>query len=109
MPVYRSIQQVKLFLLVMNPMMGRAEDGEIAAISDDYDRLVSFYNASLLAEPVRTPDNYLHFFREDTPLYWFNKVNTLEPNADTFFGHGIRTTWETTEDVPNIQSRFHWI
>lgn len=40
MPEYRSIQQVKLFLLVMNPMMGRAEDGEIAAISDDYDRLV---------------------------------------------------------------------
>lgn len=109
MPEYRSIQQVKLFLLVMNPMMGRAEDGEIVAISDDYNRLTSFYQSALMNEPVRSADNFLHFFSEESPLYWFNTINSLEPDADTIFGHGIHTAWQNVDDLPNIQSRYIWV
>ena len=45
----RTTQEVRIYVLVLNTF-GAAETGEILAVSDDYNRLVDWYNQQINPE-----------------------------------------------------------
>ena len=94
----RSITQVRIYRLILNPMAGRCEDGTIVAISGDYNRLVSWYEEQKAPEPYRDADGWYRTFTEGSPLHWYNPANTLDLNCPDHWVHGITDEW-VNEDV----------
>ena len=87
----RTITQVRIYKLILNPMAGCAETAEIVAISTDYNKLVDWYRSQLAAEPRREDTWYKVFI--PGPLEWYNPVKSLELNNLGHFGHGIADEW----------------
>lgn len=94
----RSVTQVRIYKLILNPMAGRCEAGEIVAISGDYNRLVSWYEEQKLPTPYRDDGGWYRTFAEGSPLHWYNPADSLELNYPDYFGHGITDEW-INEDV----------
>lgn len=57
----RQITQGHIYFIVLNNMYAPAENKEIVAMSDDVDRLISFYQANLLPADQR--------FRDESGMY----------------------------------------
>ena len=93
----RQITQVKIYILVLNNMYDRCEDGNIVAISSEYENLIKYYNDNLLTDPIRDNEGYLHSFKEGG-LYFYNPCYSLEVGSVDSFGHGIHFEW-CTEDI----------
>lgn len=93
----RQITQVKIYVLVLNNMYGRCEEGDIVAISPEYENLIKYYNDNLLTVPIRDDEGYLHSFKEGD-LYFYNHCDSLEVEYNDLFGHGIHFEW-CTEDI----------
>ena len=94
----RTITQVRIYKLILNPMAGRCEDGEIVAISGDYNRLVRWCEEQKAPTPYRDDDGWYRTFADGTPLHWYNPADTLELNCPDHWGHGITDEW-VKEDV----------
>ena len=60
------------WVLVSNPVYGRAEDYSYIALFDTKELLEAYYQASLLPEP-KSCGRYHRSFRSDSLLYDFNK------------------------------------
>lgn len=104
----RSIQEVRIYILVLNPINGAAEDGSIVAISDDYSRLVGWYQDRFASEQWK--DGSWHkTFTKDSPLEWYNPCYSLELNDAQPFGHGIHDEWISTEDLYEIRNRYLYV
>ena len=105
----RSITQVRIYKLILNPMAGRCEDGTIVAISGDYNRLVSWYEEQKAPTPYRDDSGWYRTFAEDSPLHWYNPADTLELNCPDHWGHGITDEWVYEDVWHNVRSsgRFH--
>lgn len=103
MPETRTIEQVKIYYLVLNPMTDRAEACMIAAFSDDKERLMQWYN-SLKVEGYND-GRYGKIFKKDSPLEWFNPMDN-EDGTLGFFGHGLQSEWVDVEEVLEIQCRY---
>ena len=93
----RTITQVKVYKLILNHMGGYAENGEIVAVSDDYDKLVAWYHDQFAGACWRD-GRFLKTFKEGSPLEWFNPADDLTLNSLGLFGHGISYEW-VNEDV----------
>lgn len=89
----RSVTQVRIYKLILNPMAGRCEDGAIVALSGNYNRLVSWYEEQKAPQPYRDDDGWYRTFAEDSPLHWYNPADTLELNHPDHWGHGITDVW----------------
>ena len=107
---YRTINQIKLYVLVLNTF-GEAESGSIAAVSTDYDALVKKYNEDLLPSDERFRDGagFLHSFREGSPFFNLNPCWSLEVDKVDCFGHGIHTEWVNEENIARIQNEYYFI
>lgn len=106
---YRTIEQVRLYVLVLNTF-GRVEDGAVAAVSADYNKLVNFYMSQLLAPEDRYRDNsgmYISF--KDGPLRNFNPCFSLELNNTGVFGHGIHDEWIPVTSFPSVRTRYYMV
>ncbi len=100
----RTINQVKLYILTMNPMTGRTEDGQITAISYSKQALIDFYNRESV-------ENYMDrtwskSFRKGSLLEWFNPLYSFDIGH---YGHGIKGTWMDTDSVENIRGLYYWV
>ena len=107
----RTITQVRIYKLMLNPMPARAEAREIAAVSTDYDKLVEWYHAQKAAEPYRE-DGWYRVFKPDSPLAWYNQADSLELNdTNSLFGHGIYDEWVNEDVYHEVRrsGRFHHI
>ena len=107
--VTRTINEVKLYALVLNPMQApKIEYGEVVAVSLDYDRLVEWYNSQKAPEMWRD-GRFGKTFAKGSPLEWYNSANSLEPDDTQPFGHGINTHWVREENLSRIISKYTFI
>lgn len=96
----RTITQVRVYKLILNPMTANAEAGEIVAISTDYQKLVDWYESQKAPEMWRD-GRWNKTFAEGSPLEWYNPDN-IELNAPSCFGQGIRDEWVKEETYLGI-------
>jgi hypothetical protein len=101
----RTITQVKIYYLIMNPVTDRAESGVINVMSLEKDRLVSFYNNEFV-EPYKD-DRFHKVFRQGGLLEWYNRLSSLE--GLDHFGHGLKEEWIDLDDLENIKNQYKFI
>lgn len=94
----RSVNQVRIYKLILNHIADRAESATIVAISGNYDRLVSWYMEQKAPTPYRDDGGWYRTFADESPLHWFNPADSLELNCPNHWGHGITDEW-VNEDV----------
>jgi hypothetical protein len=110
----RTIQQVLIHKLVMNPMRGNTENSQLVAWSDDKDKLVNFYNNEKVESYTNegSPSFECHgdshkwykSFKLGGILEWYNPIDSFEhPNR---YGQGIQQEWVDLEILPNISVGF---
>ena len=105
----RGITQVRLYVLCMNHTADCAESNRIVAVSDDYYKLVDYYNSQYTGVMIKNEYGHHVFFREDSPLRFYNKLQTLNLNELDMFGHGIKDEWVDLSELDSIKTRFDWI
>ena len=101
----RTIQQVKVYYLIMNPVTDRAESGKITMMSTNRDSLITAYENERVE--VYDDGNFRKVFKLGGPLEWFNPVWTFD-GRDTF-GHGLSEDWVDMENLNNIQSKYYFV
>lgn len=104
----RTIQQCRLYVLVLNKMTRSAESGEIVAVSDDYHKLVEWYNSQFSEIPYNE-DGWYKEFKKDSPLEWYNPVNNIGLNMTGYWVHGIHDEWIDIEELSLIQAKWFWV
>ena len=104
----RTVQEGRIYILVLNPIDGAAEDGSIVAISDDYNRIVGWYQDQFASEQWKDGSWYKTFTR-DSPLEWYNPCYSLELNDIQPFGHGIHDKWILLDDLYIVSSRYLFV
>ena len=103
----RHIMQARIYVLVLNTF-GAAEEGEIVAVSDDYNRLVSWYNDQFAQEGYRE-DGWYKTFKKGSPIEYNNPCATTALNETRPFGHGIHDEWVKFDDLDGIRNHFNWV
>lgn len=103
----RIVVEVRLFVLVLNTF-GRAEEGRIVAISDDYDRLVDWYLNQFAEDPYRD-EGFYKTFKKGSLIEYNNPCRSLELNDIRPFGHGIHDEWVSQDTFVEIQSNFNFV
>ena len=102
----RIIEQVKVYILWMNPMTGRAESRRIAAISCNKQKLIDFYHAEE-AEQSYQDGEWDKAFKQGSVLEWFNPLyNEAYFDGLDHFGHGICEEWI---EVGTIRNDLHMV
>lgn len=108
----RDVTEVRLFALIMNNVHDRAEGCELVAVSDDYQKLVNWYNSQKAEKPYRSEyDNNMYYkvFKEGSELEYFNPLFSLGLNEMSPFGQGIKDEWVNIEQLSSIRSRLLFI
>lgn len=105
----RQITEAHIYVLVLNTFE-HAEERTIAAVSDDYQKLVDFYNSQLLSsnDQFRDELGFFHSFKEG-PLHNLNPCHSLKLNDNASFGHGIHDEWVNVCNLDRIRSQYYWI
>lgn len=106
----RQITQVKIYKLVLNPMRGNTENASMVAIAYDKSRLLNWYEEQRATEAFvevgsgsfechGDTHNWHKTFKKDSPLEWFNPMDSEQPNH---YGHGIQEEWTTEEAIQHF-------
>jgi hypothetical protein len=101
----RTIEQTKIYYLVMNPVTDRAESGRVAMMSYDRDKLISTYQSERVES--YSDDRFRKSFRQGGPLEWYNLLWNMEQTDS--FGHGLHTDWVDSENVETLIKKYHFI
>lgn len=106
----RTITQVLIFKLVMNPMRGNTENSHLVAWSDDKEKLIEFYNNEKVTPYIDngTPSfechgdshNWYKSFKNGSPLEWYNPIDDFD--TENRYGQGIIEEWVDENILPNI-------
>lgn len=99
----RTITQVRMYKLILNPMTDRCEASALVAMSDDYNRLVSWYMDQLADVPWRDGDWY-KTFKSGSSIEWCNPCHSLELNYADLYGHGISEEWVSMDVYNNVRN-----
>jgi len=102
----RLLEQVKIYLLVMQPMTGNSENTSLEAISFERQKLIDWHNQQKVElYEDDGPDIfeggtkcYHKQFRKDGPLQWMNPIDTPDFVPGTW-GHGIHEQWIEEENI----------
>ncbi len=95
----RTVRQIKVYKLQLNPVTGSAEDFRVAAVSTDYDKLVEWYR-NLEVEPYqdKDPDDmhcyckyFWKHFRKCSSLEYYNPLSTTATPVNS--NCGIFAEW----------------
>lgn len=99
--------EVQIFVLVLKTF-GRAEDVEIVAISDDYERLVKWYEDQLAEEPYRE-DGWNKVFKKGSVIEYNNPCSSLELNNLDLYRCGIHEEWVDMDNIDNIRNHYYFV
>ena len=99
--------EVQIFVLVLNTF-GRAEDVEVVAMSDDYERLVKWYKDQLAEEPYRE-DGWYKVFKKGSPIEYNNPCSSLELNILDCYKCGIHDEWIDINNIANIRNHYRFV
>lgn len=103
----RHIMQVRIYVLILNPF-GAAEECEIVAVSDDYNRLVNWYIDQFAQEGYRE-DGFYKVFKKGSPIEYNNPCYTTALNETRPFGHGIHDEWVNLAELDRIRKGYRWV
>ena len=103
----RTSAEARIYVLVLNTF-GAAEEGEIVAVSDDYNRLVSWYNDQFAQEGYRE-DGWYKTFKKGSPIEYNNPCHTTALTETRPFGHGIHDVWVKFDDLDGIRNHFNCV
>jgi hypothetical protein len=95
----RTVTQILIYKLVLNPITDRVEYGRISAWSTDKDRLIEWYKSQEV--PGYRDDRFLKVFKKGGPLEWYNPIYNFD-NIDAF-NHGIHEEWINEDIMPKIR------
>jgi hypothetical protein len=99
----RQVTEVRVWRLVMNPMVDRVEAGKIVVLSLERDSILKWYNNQMADEPydeigVReytserpATKNWHKTFKVGSSLEWFNPVDSFD--RVNHYGHGLTDVW----------------
>ncbi len=97
----KTITQVLIWKLVLNPMTARTEAAELVAWSDDKDKLIEWYRSQMVEPYVETNLSSLGFhgkdykwhktFAKNSKLEWYNP--TFDDGSISSYGHGLHSEW----------------
>ena len=104
----RTIEEIRIYVLVLNTF-GAEEEGEIAAISDDYNKLVSWYKDQFNPEGKYREDGWLKTFRKGSLIEYNNPCLSIELNNTYPFGHGIHDEWISLQQFYSLGNRYNVI
>ena len=104
----RDVVEIRIYRLILNPMRGNTEHGEVVAIAYERQKLIDWYNSLLAPEPyceAGTPSfdcqgdshTWRKSFIKGSELEWFNPHNDMETLNS--YGHGISDVWGTQEQI----------
>lgn len=94
----RTINEAKVYYLVMNGIFQRAEEYSIVKASFERQSLIDFYRAER-CEPYKIEYNgifYTLFFKEGGPLQFYNPVHMIDHDQCDqldIYGQGIHEEW----------------
>ncbi len=108
----RTITQVKIYKLYLNPMRGNTEDANLVAIAYYKDQLIRWYEDQIAPETwkdygeirfpakgdfggTKSPNHCFHkAFLKGSKLEWYNPVNLFDTSDMlSSYGHGIQEQW----------------
>ncbi len=101
----RTVQQAKVYYLIMNPVTDRAESGRIAMMSTSRQNLISAYENEQVA--IYDDSNFRKVFKQGGPLEWYNPVWTFD-GVDPF-GHGLSEDWIDVQNLPYVKSKYYFV
>jgi hypothetical protein len=64
----RTVEQAKVYYLIMNPVTDKAESGRIAMMSTSRENLISAYENEQVA--IYDDSNFRKVFKQGGPLEW---------------------------------------
>lgn len=106
----RQITQGHIYYLVMNGVYDRCEDRNVAAVSEDLNVLLSFYNENLLPYEERyRDDNHMYRSFKKGLLHNYNPVPFELTGVQNYDGLGIKDAWVDRDALYDIRSRYQWI
>lgn len=109
----RSVTLFKVYLLIMNSIFSRAEQGEIVAVSTDYDKLVQWYQdqkCDQWEDNSYGDHTYTKNFKKGSDLENYNPCNIGPESAhDDIFSHGIKSEWIDERSFNSLGNRFNLI
>jgi len=103
----RTIQQILIYKLIMNPMTGRTEDSDLIAWSTERESLINWYSNQLESKQY-LDGGWRKTFKKESTLEWYNPLYDLLYNLEEInsYGQGIQEEWVNEEHIPSIESRF---
>lgn len=119
----RVLTQVKIYILVMNPMMGHTENRSAVAMSFEKEKLHQWYQDQICDpwtdegensfEPTGDMGGYYNehhiwrkYFRRGSPLEWFNPI--FDENL-SIYGHGVDHCWVNEDMLEEFKRQNHSI
>lgn len=100
----RTINQAKIYYLVMNPITDRTEATRITAMSFERQSLVEYYNRE--AVEIYREDNWSKAFRKGSLLEWLNPLYSFEVGH---YGHGIKEDWVNMDSIDQLKNNYNWV
>ena len=94
----RTVSQVKLFRLTLNPVTEKFEVSRLAAVSTNYDALVKYYEGEVSERTYRGEDGCLRVFKKGSKLENYHLTASVELGHVDYCGHGVSEDW-VNEDV----------
>lgn len=101
----RTVNQIKIYKLVMNPVMANAEAESIALVSTEKQKLIDYHNQNLLKEYDRSTP-IVRSYKEGSLLWGYNRLDDVEQIS--LFRHGIHVEW-CDENIFNTQTLYQII
>ena len=104
----RTIEEVRIYVLILNTF-GAAEEGEVVAISNDYNKLVSWYKDQFNPEGEYRENGWTKTFRKGSLIEYNNPCRSIELNDTYPYGHGIHDEWIPIEQFYSLGNRYNVI
>lgn len=110
----RTITQVLIWKLILNPMRSNTEYSDLVAWSDDRDKLLGWYESQIVDPYVDegspsfechgSSHNWNKCFAKGSVLEWYNPVNVHD--SPNHYGQGLLSEWVDMEILPDINVGF---
>lgn len=103
----RTVVEVELFILTLNPVNGRCEEGNIVAISPSYEKLRNWYKSQFADTPYTEEGYRLRF--KDGPIKYYNPAYFVDVDKTDMNGHGVRRIWVNITQLDHLRERYNFI
>ena len=104
----RTVEEVRIYVLILNTF-GAAEEGTVVAVSDNYNKLVSWYRDQFNPGGKYNEDGWVKTFRKGSLIEYNNPCSSLELNDTHPFGHGIHDEWISLEEFYSLGNTYNVI